>query len=284
MDALGCYDSDDCSTNAEDGDSNSNTDPSPQQPFISSTVTANETNHTQNNIKSESITKLLSVCSDDDVKDKDESTKERRIVLKETSTSKRKRRRRWDNAEAACDEETGVAEDRLLYQNALPLPRLSCSAKGQEDGDNSFDALILFPKDYVTPFVRKYASLHSRTSKEKNGANCNEVRPELATKLDLMYRKFYKPDDIVGGESNVNNGNADNEPKSFASHLKEQKEFGNPNLFPSIIQHFGIDPMGSNLPPDLWDPKNDFEPFEFVERLVEKEQQNRIRQQQQNQD
>lgn len=58
---------------------------------------------------------------------------------------------------------------------------------------------------------------------------------------------------------------------SFAQHLKQQKEFGNKSIFPGIIEHFKIDPMGSNI------DKNIFESFEYIERLLAKEEENRIR-------
>lgn len=58
---------------------------------------------------------------------------------------------------------------------------------------------------------------------------------------------------------------------SFAQHLKQQKEFGNKSIFPGIIEHFKINPMGSNV------DENIFESFEYIERLLVKEEENRIR-------
>ena len=60
---------------------------------------------------------------------------------------------------------------------------------------------------------------------------------------------------------------------SFAQQLKSQKEFGNPYLFPSAISHFGIEPIrshASNL-------ESSFQAFEYIERLLQKEEENRIR-------
>ena len=58
---------------------------------------------------------------------------------------------------------------------------------------------------------------------------------------------------------------------SFAQHLKQQKEFGNKSIFNEIIHHFKIHPMGSNV------DKNNFGSFEYIERLLVKEEENRIR-------
>jgi hypothetical protein len=58
---------------------------------------------------------------------------------------------------------------------------------------------------------------------------------------------------------------------SFAQHLKQQKEFGNKSIFNEIIDHFKIHPMGSNI------DKNNFGSFEYIERLLVKEEENRLR-------
>jgi HCNGP-like protein. len=62
-------------------------------------------------------------------------------------------------------------------------------------------------------------------------SQCSTINnnPILMEKLDQLYQN-----ENAGG-------------KSFAEHLKCQKEFGNPHLFPSIIEHFGIDEMESNI-------------------------------------
>jgi len=57
---------------------------------------------------------------------------------------------------------------------------------------------------------------------------------------------------------------------SFAQQLKSQKEFGNPHMFGSVIECFGIDPMESNLGAG-------FEGFEYIDRLLVKEEENRVR-------
>ena len=99
--------------------------------------------------------------------------------------------------------------------------------------------------------------------------------PNLMEKLEKLYQN-----EITGG-------------KSFAEHLKGQKEFGNPYLFPSIIEQFGIDPMESNI--GQYDEESlhvlgsagvhhekprlrlNIEKFEYADRLIVKEEENRIR-------
>ena len=74
---------------------------------------------------------------------------------------------------------------------------------------------------------------------------------------------------------------------TFGKKLKSQTEFGNPHLFPSVVEHFGIEPMGSCIPKHIWNPKvaqsskddGDFAPFEFIDRLLVKEEENRLREQ-----
>ena len=77
----------------------------------------------------------------------------------------------------------------------------------------------------------------------------------------------------------------------FATKLKSQKEFLNPHMFPSVIEHFGIDPMGSNIgSKNLNDASSEinkqacntcfsiqFGKFEYIDRLRVKEEENRIR-------
>jgi len=297
MDALkGCYGS-------EDSSDSDVTDPSSQQPPFASlkeTKKKQDINVKEKEKKSDSLTGLLVAYSDEEDKDEKDvgannttttadtnannktnlhssiqsrNSENNSIIQKsekegsDLKKTTRRRKRRWDNAEGYDAEEI----DERLAHYSLPPPRLSSSLSG-EGADTPFDALILFPKDYVTPFTRKHVAMTSRQ-------NRTTERPGLAKKLDNMYKKFYENDGEVINPNSKSNDNVSTtvERNSFGSHLKNQKEFGNPNLFPTIIQHFGIDPMGSNLPSGLWDPKNDFEPFEYVERLVSREEENRIR-------
>lgn len=161
--------------------------------------------------------------------------------------------------------------------NTIPPPRIS-----NPTTDNSFDALALFPKDYISQKMEQF-QIQSQTMQDlgddiKEEKTSNKII--LSTKLNNMYHKFYTD----GG-----NGNASK--TSFAKHLKSQKEYGNPHLFPSIISHFGIDPLGTNS--IMAGSKNTsngiastpasgnkpmFAKFEYVEKIMQKEEENRIRQ------
>jgi len=149
--------------------------------------------------------------------------------------------------------------------DVFPTPRIA----NPDGSDNPYDALVLFPKNYVT----KYQSKQHQTSKQRLG---------LATKLDHLYQQFYNNQDMkdlsqtTTRNSKTVNPNTSKSNISFAQQLKNQKEFGNPHLFPSIISHFGIDPRGSNLKKVCCDVSS-FSKFEYVERIVQKEEENRIR-------
>lgn len=41
----------------------------------------------------------------------------------------------------------------------------------------------------------------------------------------------------------------------LTEHIKAQKDFGNPQLLAKVIAHFGIDPLASNYPTHLFDPR-----------------------------
>jgi len=91
--------------------------------------------------------------AEDAPNDKTRSTgKEENAEITNGTPKRRRRRRRWDNAEgvlnvddSSCNEAVG-GEANLIMPPILPRPRLS------GDNDTPFDALILFPKDYITPF------------------------------------------------------------------------------------------------------------------------------------
>ena len=160
----------------------------------------------------------------------------------------------------------------------FPVPRL-CNP----EIDNSFDGLVLFPKDYISHEMNKVRNISSHTEQGLQEESKNKVSSLLESKLDKMYHQFYseKVDDNKGDEE---------ASLSFAKHLKSQKEFGNPHLFPSIITHFGIDPLGSNCmmthsasmmnngnTSTSSSNKQVFAKFEYVEKLAQKEEENRIR-------
>ena len=125
--------------------------------------------------------------------------------------------------------------------SGLPLPKLlqSTTKDANADDDNSPRG-ILFRKNYVY--------LQNKLQYKTENKNQN-----LCEKLKQLQQN----------------------QTSFSQQLKSQKEFGNPHMFPSVIEHFGIDPMESNIGGIK---ERSFEGFEFIERLLVKEEENRARQ------
>ena len=75
-----------------------------------------------------------------------------------------------------------------------------------------------------------------------------------------------------GGDGADNDGGADAPtvvPSSFSAHLKSQREFGNPHLLGTIVEHFRIRPLESNA-------GNPFKGFEYADRLMAAEERARI--------
>ena len=60
-------------------------------------------------------------------------------------------------------------------------------------------------------------------------------------------------------------------PSSFSAHLKSQREFGNPHLLKTIIDHFQIHPLRSH-------GGTSFKGFEYADRLMAAEERARIAQ------
>ena len=148
-------------------------------------------------------------------------------------------------------------EEALSTSPGLPPPNLLSTVR---QNSPSQARPILFAKNYLQHKLT-YNSSSTRTSMS------TDYNPNLVEKLTRL---------------------AQNET-SFANQLKSQTEFGNPHMFHSIIDHFGIDPMESNIysafngsghekvPAESGKPKQ-FENFEFLERLLVKEEENRVRQ------
>lgn len=140
--------------------------------------------------------------------------------------------------------ENGLKKRKLLIsetqtekdQNGLPSPPLLSSS-----ASSSRQNMMLFSKNYLTNKLQ-YKTINTEH--------------QLQDKLEQMHQH----------QSTGTN-------KSFAEQLKLQKDFGNPHMFPSVIEHFGIDPLESNS--SILKVK--FQGFEFIDRLMVKEEENRIR-------
>lgn len=137
----------------------------------------------------------------------------------------------------------------------IPCPTLSFD---NENGGISYD-LSLFDKDYtIRNNDRRYddnkekkdvSSLELTSSSTLN----NPAMTLLEEKLDKIYKSLAEEED-------------------FSSHLKKQKDFTNPSIFPKVMDYFHIDGTASNLPKQIWDPTGSFKPFEFIEKLMASEE------------
>lgn len=155
------------------------------------------------------------------------------------------------------DTEAKSAVDPLasIEITTLPDPRLLLSSA------SSTEYTVLFEKNYIVSKL-KYSA-----------PNMNKA---LQEKLEQM-------------SQHQGTGNC------FATKLKSQKDFLNPHMFPSVIEHFGIDPMESNIGSKNLDDTGSeineeacnscislqFGKFEYIDRLRVKEEENRIREAQQ---
>ena len=180
--------------------------------------------------------------------------------------SPKNKRGRWDNGGDICND--GAQE------SPLPPPKLSSAgsgasgAKGEVKASNAFEELIRFDKDYT---VQLRANMTATTMAQT--AHGGKVNSEVSQKLDALYKKFYG----VGAGSETTDDES-GRPTSFASHLRHQHEFGNPNLFPSVVEQFRIEAGGSNLSNQLWKASGgEFRDFESCDRLMTAEEQARFR-------
>ena len=153
----------------------------------------------------------------------------------------------------------------------LPPPKLSAgSSGGGEQVSNAFEELIRFDKDYT---VQLRANLTAAAAAQAGGGN-DKTNARVSQQLDALHKTFY------GTANATASGTTDDEsgrPTSFASHLRHQHEFGNPNLFPNVVEQFGIKASGSNLPNELWKASCEFRDFESCDRLMAAEEQARFR-------
>ena len=169
----------------------------------------------------------------------------------------KKRKRRWDNP----NEDITVNVDSVL-----PPPQLSnnCDTGKINNGhkkENSFQSMMLFPKDYTTELRQKLARQYQNQSSQ-SGSELSKEKQQLNTKLEQLHNKFH---------SNNNGSKNEEEAESFATHLKSQHEFGNPRLLKTIIEHFDISPLESHV-----GKNSSFKSFEYVDRLMSAEERARI--------
>ena len=180
-----------------------------------------------------------------------------------------KKRPRWDSGG------DGKNNDATVTTCPLPPPKLSAAGDdgggGEQVPPNAFEELIRFDKDYT---VQLRANLTAAAAAQAGGGS-DKTNAKVYQQLDALHKKFYGT-----GATGSASGTTDDEsgrPTSFASHLRHQHEFGNPNLFPNVVEQFGIAAGGSNLPNKLWKASCEFRDFESCERLMAAEEQARFR-------
>ncbi len=178
----------------------------------------------------------------------------------------------------------------MSMSGGLPLPRLARQTIEGNDNDNDnsskerntarirthpddpYTSLILFTKNYI--------------QENESSTSTFQLEDETWETLNQLRQKQRL-----------------SKSTSFADTLRSQKEFGNPHLFHSVMDYFEIDPMASNIDLDVTvnvnvnedvdvdmdksdsretrikmvKSKDKFEKFEYLDRLMQKEEENRIR-------
>lgn len=156
----------------------------------------------------------------------------------------KKKRRRWDNPK--IDDATNIDVD---INSVLPTPKLSSADK--------YQSLTIFNKDYTTNLRQKLAQqLQSQT--REWGTVVSAEKQQLNNKLEQLYEKFQQNE-------------SSSTTSSFATHIKNQQDFGNPHLLKSVIDHYELKGLGSNV-------GNSFKSFEQIDRLQVAEEKSRIAQ------
>eukprot|EP00978_Attheya_sp_CCMP212_P037692 scaffold180235_cov34-Attheya_sp.AAC.1 len=148
-------------------------------------------------------------------------------------------------------------QQQQQQQQRLPPPRLTASSSTEPT------SWIELRQDYTT----KYRSTQvSESSSLQQQEAAQEQQLEWGPTLQSLHDTFYASSSSTSLLPTNN----------FATHLKSQKDFGNPHMFPSVISHFGIEAHGSNLDTTIM-VDNTFDDFEYANRLVAAEEQARIR-------
>ena len=179
-----------------------------------------------------------------------------------TERTTRKRRRRWDDPGEKRND-----EDKSALVSFLPPPELS---DGIEKDTDPFRLLGLFPRDYTTR-LREDLSRQMRIQLERSTTSegKDDRLERLNEKLERLYDRFQGGTTADAALTNAHDATAS--PSSFSAHLKSQREFGNPALIHSIIDHFQINPLGSH-------GGNTFKRFEYADRLMAAEERARVAQ------
>ena len=156
----------------------------------------------------------------------------------------KKKRRRWDNPKD--DDETNTDVD---INSVLPAPKLSST--------DTYQSLTIFNKDYTTNLRQKLAQQLQTQTRQRRDTVIPAEKQQLNNKLEQLYEKFQQSES--------------SSTSSFASHIKSNNDFGNPHLLKSVIDHYELKGLGSNI-------GNRYKSFEQIDRLVVAEEKARIAQ------
>jgi hypothetical protein len=151
----------------------------------------------------------------------------------------KKKRRRWDNPRDSD------ATNPIDINSVLPTPKLSST--------DTFQSLTTFNNDYTTNLRRKLSQQLQTQTRQRGDTAVSAEKQQLNTKLEQLYKKFQS------------------ESSSTGSSIKSNNDFGNPHLLKSVIDHYELKGLGSNI-------GNSFKSFEQIDRLVIAEEKARIAQ------
>ncbi|KAL7433648.1 hypothetical protein ACHAXH_007173 [Discostella pseudostelligera] len=159
----------------------------------------------------------------------------------------KKRRKRWDNPN----------EDVL--PDVIPPPTLLTDTTNHDP----YHSLTLFQKDYTTKLRHKLSQqLQTHSQQYKTGGAASMENQQLIQTLEHLHDRFQQKKPSDGSDAH---SAATLSTSSFAAHLKSKREFGNPHLLKTIIDHFHIQPLESHV-------GNTFKNFEYVDRLISAEE------------
>ena len=189
--------------------------------------------------------------------------------------TKRRKRRRWD------DPSGGGGGARW---SPLPPPDPPPTVDDDPSGSHPREDRTARLRDWLSRRARAQRERRERLSTAKGGGCVGDDDDDddddddrrlrrLGGKLETLYDRFHGRKKRGGGRDGADDdGGADAPtavPSSFSAHLKSQREFGNPHLLGTIVEHFRIRPLESNA-------GNHFKGFEYADRLMAAEERARI--------
>mmetsp|Transcript_16982 Transcript_16982/g.29232 ORF Transcript_16982/g.29232 Transcript_16982/m.29232 type:complete len:273 (+) Transcript_16982:88-906(+) len=190
-------------------------------------------------------------------------------VVKQAESSDahaKKKRRRWDNPDTSTNNATNI--DNLLPPPSLSKPTLDDDT---DNATNRFQSTLLFEKDYTAELRQKLSrQLQNQSQSSDKDNETSKETQRLSKKLQQLHDTFHPKNATATATNGDSSSSSSSSSSSFATHLKSQKEFGNPHLLKSIIEHYSLNPLGSHVGTD------NFMGFEYIDRLMPAEERARI--------